>query len=110
MVSDMDAMLSCVFNLCGVRMRIAITCMVPMGYFRGPPCPPLLTQFLDYRHIPQLRGLGQSTCLNPTDLRNSKQGNHRNHMIIRLVSSRSGYYCPVLYYSMAEVVHIVYTF
>ena len=24
MVSDMDAMLSCVFNLCDVRMRIAV--------------------------------------------------------------------------------------
>ena len=37
MVTDMDAMLSCVFNLCDVRMRIAITCMVPRGYFTGPP-------------------------------------------------------------------------
>ena len=25
------------FNLCDVRMRIAITCIVPRGYFRGPP-------------------------------------------------------------------------
>ena len=36
MVSEMDAMLSCIFNLCDVRMRIAITCIVPRGYFRGP--------------------------------------------------------------------------
>ena len=27
MVSGMDAMLSCILNLCDVRMRIAITCM-----------------------------------------------------------------------------------
>ena len=35
MVSVMHAMLSCIFYLCDVRMRIAITCMVPRGYFRG---------------------------------------------------------------------------
>ena len=35
MVSDMDAMFSCSFNLCDVRMRIAITCIVPRGYLRG---------------------------------------------------------------------------
>ena len=33
MVSDMDAMFSCIFNLSDVRMRIAIT----KGYLRGPP-------------------------------------------------------------------------
>ena len=27
MVSDMDAMFSCIFNLCDVRMRIAISCI-----------------------------------------------------------------------------------
>ena len=37
MVSDMDAMFSCIFNLCDVRMRIAITCIVPRCYLRGPP-------------------------------------------------------------------------
>ena len=37
MVSDMDAMCSCIFNFCDARMRIAITCVVPRGYFRGPP-------------------------------------------------------------------------
>ena len=36
-VSDMDAMTSCIFNLCDVRMRIAIPCIVPRGYLRGPP-------------------------------------------------------------------------
>ena len=36
MVSDMDAMFSCIFNLCDVRMRISIACMVPRGYLRGP--------------------------------------------------------------------------
>ena len=35
MVSDMDAIFSCIFNLCYVRMRIAITCIVPKGYLRG---------------------------------------------------------------------------
>ena len=35
MVSDIDAMLSCIFNLLDVRMRIAMTCIVPRGYFRG---------------------------------------------------------------------------
>ena len=35
MISDMDTMFSCFFNLCDVRMRIAITCVVPRGYFRG---------------------------------------------------------------------------
>ena len=34
MVSDMDAMFTCVFNLCDVRMRIAITCIVPRVYIR----------------------------------------------------------------------------
>ena len=34
MVSDMDAIFSCIFNLCAVRMRIAITCIVPKGYLR----------------------------------------------------------------------------
>ena len=29
MVSYMDAMFSCIFNVCGVRMRIAITSIVP---------------------------------------------------------------------------------
>ena len=37
MVSDMDAMFSCIFNLCDVRMRIAISCIVPMGYLGGRP-------------------------------------------------------------------------
>ena len=33
MVSDMDAMFSCIFNVCDVRMRIAITCAqgLPQG-------------------------------------------------------------------------------
>ena len=35
MVSDIDAMLSCIFNLFDVRMRIAITCIVPTGHFKG---------------------------------------------------------------------------
>ena len=35
MVSDMGAMFSCIFNLCDVRMRIAMTCIVPLGYLRG---------------------------------------------------------------------------
>ena len=35
--SDMDAMFSCIFNVCDVCMhRSAITCIVPRGYFRGP--------------------------------------------------------------------------
>ena len=37
MVSDIDAMLSYIFNLCDMRMRIAITCIMPRGYVRGPP-------------------------------------------------------------------------
>ena len=37
MVSDMDAKFSYIFNLCDVRMRIAMTCIVPRGYLRGPP-------------------------------------------------------------------------
>ena len=37
MVSDMDAMFSCIFNLCDVRMRITISCVVPRDYFMGPP-------------------------------------------------------------------------
>ena len=36
MVSEIDAMFSCLFNLCDVRMRIALTCIVPRGYLRGP--------------------------------------------------------------------------
>ena len=37
MVSDMDAlMVFCVFNLCDVRMRIAITCIVPRRCLRDP--------------------------------------------------------------------------
>ena len=35
MVSDMDAIFSCIFNLYDVRMRIAITCIVPRGCLRG---------------------------------------------------------------------------
>ena len=34
MVSDMDAVFSCIFNLRDVRMRIAITCILPRGYLR----------------------------------------------------------------------------
>ena len=37
MVSDMDAMFSCILNLCDVRMCKAITCNVPRGYLKGPP-------------------------------------------------------------------------
>ena len=37
MVSHRDAMLSCIFHWCDVRMRIDITPMVPRGYLRGPP-------------------------------------------------------------------------
>ena len=37
MVSDMDAMFSCIFNLCDVRMRLAMTCIMPMGYLKRPP-------------------------------------------------------------------------
>ena len=36
MASDIDAMFFCIFNLCDVRMRIAITFIVPSGYLRGP--------------------------------------------------------------------------
>ena len=32
MVSDMNAMFSCISNLCEMRMHIAITCIVPRGY------------------------------------------------------------------------------
>ena len=35
--SDMDAMFSCFFNLCDVRVRMALTCIVPRGYLGGPP-------------------------------------------------------------------------
>ena len=35
MVSGMDVMFSCIFDLLDVRMRIAITCIVPSGYLRG---------------------------------------------------------------------------
>ena len=35
-VSDMDAMFFCIFYLCDVRMRIAITCIVHRGYVSGP--------------------------------------------------------------------------
>ena len=35
MVSDMDAMFTCILNLCRVHMSIAITCIVPGGYCRG---------------------------------------------------------------------------
>ena len=31
MISAMDAMLTCIINLWDVRMRITITCIVPMG-------------------------------------------------------------------------------
>ena len=44
MVSDMDAMFSCIFNLCDMRMGIARTCIVPRGYLRGPVKGPLLSQ------------------------------------------------------------------
>ena len=37
MVSGIGAMFSCIFILCDVRMRIAITCMVLRGYLMGPP-------------------------------------------------------------------------
>ena len=37
MVSGMDAMFSCIFNLYDVRMRIAITCMEPKSHLGGPP-------------------------------------------------------------------------
>ena len=37
MVSDMDAMFSCKFNLCDVRMHIAIACIVPRGPPQGSP-------------------------------------------------------------------------
>ena len=37
MVSDMEEMFSSIFDLCYVRMRIAITCIVPRSYLRGPP-------------------------------------------------------------------------
>ena len=37
MVSDMDAMFSCIFNLCDVRMLITITCIVPRGHLRRTP-------------------------------------------------------------------------
>ena len=32
MVSDMDAMFSCFLNLCDVRMRKSITCIVPLKW------------------------------------------------------------------------------
>ena len=37
MVSGMEAIFSCIFNLYDVRMRITIPCMVPRGCLRGPP-------------------------------------------------------------------------
>ena len=37
MVSNMDARFSCIFKLCDVRMRIAMTCIVPRVYLRDPP-------------------------------------------------------------------------
>ena len=37
MVSGMDAMFSCIFNLYHVRMRITMPYTVPRGYLRGPP-------------------------------------------------------------------------
>ena len=36
MVSDMNALFSCIFTLCDVRMRISITCSVPKGHLSGP--------------------------------------------------------------------------
>ena len=36
MASDIDAMFSWIFNLCDVRMRIAITFIMPRGYLKGP--------------------------------------------------------------------------
>ena len=35
MVSDMDSMLFCMFNLCDVRIAIAITCIVPKSVSGG---------------------------------------------------------------------------
>ena len=35
--SDMDALFSCIFNVCDMRMRIAIVCIVLRTYLRGPP-------------------------------------------------------------------------
>ena len=37
MVSGIGAMFSCIFILCDVRIRIAITCMVLRGYLMGSP-------------------------------------------------------------------------
>ena len=37
MVSDMDAMFFCIFNLCDVRITIVITCIVPRSNLSGPP-------------------------------------------------------------------------
>ena len=37
MDSDIDAMFSYIFNLCDVRMRIALTCSLLRGCLRGPP-------------------------------------------------------------------------
>ena len=37
MVSDIDAMFSCILNLCDVNMRIAVTCIVTRGYLKGSP-------------------------------------------------------------------------
>ena len=35
-IPDLGPMISCIFNLCDVHMRTAITCIVPMGYLGGP--------------------------------------------------------------------------
>ena len=35
MISDLDAMFSCIFNLCDVRLLIAIACIVPSGLLQG---------------------------------------------------------------------------
>ena len=36
MVSDMDAMFPCIYNLCDVRISIDMTCIVTRGYLRDP--------------------------------------------------------------------------
>ena len=40
MIKDKEAMFSCIFNLCDVRMRIAMTCIVPRGYLKGSSLKP----------------------------------------------------------------------
>ena len=35
MDSGMDTMLSCIFNLCDVRVGIAMTCIATISYLRG---------------------------------------------------------------------------